>query len=248
MVSIYGVGFGEATQQAYTVPLPVSLLGVSVSFDVESKKQSYPASIIYVGLQQINVQVPWELAGETSATMKVGFGETFSTAVHGAGQHLLPGGLRTRRRGGKSDCCRAERRLPGHLDRQPGGEGPRRHPLRERDRAGAEPARYGSGEPGLAEPRLRATGAPGDDRGGTGDRPVCWPHTGLCCAISGECSCAAECRLRSSAGGPDFEWDILEAGESADTLGGDYRFRARLRRSSCHRNRVWGDLGEISVH
>jgi minor extracellular serine protease Vpr len=76
MVSIYGTGFGEAAQNAYTVPLPLSLLGVSVSFDTATT--SYPASILYVGEQQVNVQVPWELAGQTSATMKVNFGETFS--------------------------------------------------------------------------------------------------------------------------------------------------------------------------
>ncbi len=76
MVSIYGTGFAESAQQAYTVPLPLSLLGVSVSFDTATK--SYPARIIYSGLQQMNVQVPWELAGETSVQLNVGFGETFS--------------------------------------------------------------------------------------------------------------------------------------------------------------------------
>jgi uncharacterized protein (TIGR03437 family) len=45
--------------------------GVNVSFDVPSAKISVPAPIVAVSPGQINVQVPWELKGQTSAQVKV---------------------------------------------------------------------------------------------------------------------------------------------------------------------------------
>ena len=45
--------------------------GLSVSFDVPSAKLSYPGRIVYISDGQINVQVPWELQGQTSAQVKV---------------------------------------------------------------------------------------------------------------------------------------------------------------------------------
>ena len=44
---------------------------MNVSFDVPSANLSYPGRIVYVSPTQINVQVPWELQGQTSAQVKV---------------------------------------------------------------------------------------------------------------------------------------------------------------------------------
>jgi uncharacterized protein (TIGR03437 family) len=45
--------------------------GVNVSFDVPNAKISVPAPIVAISAAQIDVQVPWELAGQTSAQVKV---------------------------------------------------------------------------------------------------------------------------------------------------------------------------------
>jgi uncharacterized protein (TIGR03437 family) len=47
---------------------------VSVSFDVPSKNISVPGHLKSVQSDQVNVQVPWELQGQTSAFMKVSIG------------------------------------------------------------------------------------------------------------------------------------------------------------------------------
>ncbi|MCX6627254.1 MAG: hypothetical protein NTW28_06460 [Candidatus Solibacter sp.] len=72
-VSIYGAGLSEYTDSVLYAPnaLPLSLDGVTVSFDVPSAKLSYPGRIVFVSPRQINVQVPWELQGQASAQVKV---------------------------------------------------------------------------------------------------------------------------------------------------------------------------------
>ena len=45
--------------------------GVNVSFDVPGAKISVPAPVVAISPSQIDVQVPWELAGQTSAQVKV---------------------------------------------------------------------------------------------------------------------------------------------------------------------------------
>ncbi len=70
---------------ATTSPYPLVLDAVNVSFDVPSAGISVPAAIVAVSKGQINVQVPWELAGQTSAQAKVivdqGFGNTIYSNV-----------------------------------------------------------------------------------------------------------------------------------------------------------------------
>ena len=51
--------------------LPLTMDGVTVSFDVPSAKISVPGHLTYVSPTQINVQAPWELQGQTSAQVKV---------------------------------------------------------------------------------------------------------------------------------------------------------------------------------
>ncbi len=61
------------TSRSFVTPfyLPISLLGVSVSFDAPSAGISVPGRISFASDTQINVQIPWELRGQSSASMKV---------------------------------------------------------------------------------------------------------------------------------------------------------------------------------
>jgi uncharacterized protein (TIGR03437 family) len=72
-VSIYGANLSEYTDPVTLAPfaLPLSIDGVTVSFDVPSAKLSVPGYLTYVSPGQVNVQVPWELQGQTSAQVKV---------------------------------------------------------------------------------------------------------------------------------------------------------------------------------
>jgi uncharacterized protein (TIGR03437 family) len=70
-ISIYGTNLAEASSTAATVSLMPALNSVSVSFDVPSTNLSVVGHMISVGPNQLNVQVPWELAGATSVQMKV---------------------------------------------------------------------------------------------------------------------------------------------------------------------------------
>ena len=68
-ISLFGTGLADATE-ANTLPfLPLALNTVFVSFD--SNGASYPGRMYYVSPTQVNVQVPWELAGQTSTQIKV---------------------------------------------------------------------------------------------------------------------------------------------------------------------------------
>jgi minor extracellular serine protease Vpr len=51
--------------------LPLQIDFVTVSFDVPSAGISVPAHLTYVSPGQVNVQIPWELQGQSSAQMKV---------------------------------------------------------------------------------------------------------------------------------------------------------------------------------
>ncbi len=70
-VAIFGSALSADAVPATTVPLPLSVDGVNVSFDVPSANLSYPGRLVYVSPTQINVQVPWELQGQTSAQVKI---------------------------------------------------------------------------------------------------------------------------------------------------------------------------------
>lgn len=78
-------GFDLAT----TIPYPIALDAVNVSFDVPGSGKSVPAPIIGVcpacssGGSQINIQVPWEMQGETSAQVKVIVDELYGPAIYG---------------------------------------------------------------------------------------------------------------------------------------------------------------------
>ena len=74
-LTIKGSGLSETTAVYRTPYLPISLAGVSVSFDAPSRGLSLPGHIHYVSDGQINVQIPWEFAGLSSVIMKVSLGD-----------------------------------------------------------------------------------------------------------------------------------------------------------------------------
>jgi minor extracellular serine protease Vpr len=85
-IAIYGTNLSDVTDQAFsdcpecstvTQPLPMGLDGVAFSFDISAA--SYPGRFNYVSPTQLNVQVPWELQGQTSAQVKVMVNYTYST-------------------------------------------------------------------------------------------------------------------------------------------------------------------------
>lgn len=78
-ISIFGTGLAPALRIANTPYLPISLAGVSISFDVPFQSASFPGKIAFVSENQINVQVPWELQGVNSAQLKVSIGDISSS-------------------------------------------------------------------------------------------------------------------------------------------------------------------------
>ena len=80
-ISIFGVGLSDTTNFASYLPLPLNIDLVNVSFDVPSAGISLPGNLIYVSPQQVNVQVPWELQGQTSVLVKVRIDYSFGNLI-----------------------------------------------------------------------------------------------------------------------------------------------------------------------
>jgi uncharacterized protein (TIGR03437 family) len=70
-ISIFGGALSSGLGSTPSSTLPLALDSVLVSFDVPSAKISAPGHLIYVSPGQVNVQVPWELEGQSSALVKV---------------------------------------------------------------------------------------------------------------------------------------------------------------------------------
>jgi minor extracellular serine protease Vpr len=70
-ISLFGTGLSDDTNVEHTGFLPLGIDNVAVSFDVPSAGLSFPGRIYYVSPTQLNLQVPWELQGQTSALIKV---------------------------------------------------------------------------------------------------------------------------------------------------------------------------------
>ncbi|MBK9167105.1 MAG: S8 family serine peptidase [Bryobacterales bacterium] len=73
-ITIQGEGLAPALRAASTASLPVSLAGVSVSFDSATTPLSLPGRLHFVSPNQINVQIPWEFEGFNVVLMKVSVG------------------------------------------------------------------------------------------------------------------------------------------------------------------------------
>ncbi len=74
-ITLYGSNLSQTTNAATSSTLPLSLDSVSVSFDVPSAHISVPGLLYYISPGQVNVQVPWELAGQSSVQIKVSYYE-----------------------------------------------------------------------------------------------------------------------------------------------------------------------------
>ena len=70
-IAIKGTNLADSIQTAYTPNLPVAMNYTFVSFDVPSAGISLPGHLTYISPTQVNVHVPWELQGQSSAKMKV---------------------------------------------------------------------------------------------------------------------------------------------------------------------------------
>jgi uncharacterized protein (TIGR03437 family) len=81
-LTIYGDVLSDASKIFATPYLPISLAGVSVSFDSEANRISVPGRLSFVSPGQVNVQIPWEVQGLTSVSMKVSFGELQTSVVN----------------------------------------------------------------------------------------------------------------------------------------------------------------------
>lgn len=71
LISIFGENLNEFPGLAGRLPLPIAFKHVSVSFDFPEAGISVPASVSFASPQQLNVQVPWEMAGLNFALVKV---------------------------------------------------------------------------------------------------------------------------------------------------------------------------------
>ncbi len=70
-VTIFGAGLSDSTNVETSASLPLAIDYVNVSFDVPTAGLSVPARPIFVSPGQVNIQLPWELQGQTSAQAKV---------------------------------------------------------------------------------------------------------------------------------------------------------------------------------
>jgi uncharacterized protein (TIGR03437 family) len=70
-IAILGSGLSDFTDVPQTAAHPLAIDFASVSFDVPSAHISVPGHLIYASPTQINVEVPWELQGQTTAQVKV---------------------------------------------------------------------------------------------------------------------------------------------------------------------------------
>ena len=78
-ISLYGVGLADSSGSATTSILPIAINYTSVGFDATNV--SVPGALLYVGANQVNVQVPWELAGQSSVQMKVNIEPTIGQLI-----------------------------------------------------------------------------------------------------------------------------------------------------------------------
>ncbi len=91
IISIFGANLADSTAGASKLPLSPALNHVSVSFDVPSANISVPGYFFYVSPGQLNVQVPWELAGQTTAMLKVRIDDVVSSVYQLSLSDSAPG-------------------------------------------------------------------------------------------------------------------------------------------------------------
>jgi len=80
-ISIFGSALSDVTDSSSTARLPLAIDYVIVTFDVPSAGISVPGHLTYVSPSQVNVQVPWELEGQSSAQMKIAIDSSYSNVI-----------------------------------------------------------------------------------------------------------------------------------------------------------------------
>jgi minor extracellular serine protease Vpr len=84
-ISIFGSGLSDFTDSATTAILPLQIDFALVSFDAPAAKISAPGHLLFVSPSQVNLQVPWELQGQSSAKVKVtidfSYGNVYTLAL-----------------------------------------------------------------------------------------------------------------------------------------------------------------------
>jgi uncharacterized protein (TIGR03437 family) len=80
-ISIFGSALSDVTNSSSTARLPLAIDSVIVSFDVPSAGISVPGHLTYVSPSQVNLQVPWELEGQSSAQVKVAINYSYGNVV-----------------------------------------------------------------------------------------------------------------------------------------------------------------------
>ena len=78
IISIFGSNLSELIRSAVRLPLPLALGHVSISFDQVDAGLSIPGRFFFVSPGQLNVQVPWELTGQSTVSMKVRIDDSIS--------------------------------------------------------------------------------------------------------------------------------------------------------------------------
>jgi len=76
-ISIFGSDLSTTTAGEQTTILPLTIDGVTASFDVPAAQLSLPGYMLFVSPGQVNLQVPWELQGQSAAQVKVSFNDGF---------------------------------------------------------------------------------------------------------------------------------------------------------------------------
>ncbi len=76
LVAVFGSGLSGDSVAASYVPLPISInspdtTGLPTSVGIDGAGVSVPAPLLYISPLQVNIQVPWELAGQSSVQMKI---------------------------------------------------------------------------------------------------------------------------------------------------------------------------------
>jgi uncharacterized protein (TIGR03437 family) len=78
IATVFGSFPVGAPVPASGVPLPLMLAGLSMKF-----AEGFPVPLLFASSGQVNIQIPWELAGQTEATLTAGIG-----GVASAGQRV----------------------------------------------------------------------------------------------------------------------------------------------------------------
>jgi uncharacterized protein (TIGR03437 family) len=80
-ISIFGSALSDTTASATTSILPLAIDFAIVSFDVPSDNISAPGHLVFASPNQVNLQVPWELQGQSSAQVKVTIDFSYGNVV-----------------------------------------------------------------------------------------------------------------------------------------------------------------------